>query len=354
MRFPRLVVTLLAAAGALGAQAPAPRPTLGGERLFYYVDGEASWRSLVANADRIDIVGPQSLTVDSLGIVYGTVDPLLTRLAREKRIRVMPLVVNEGFQQAPLHRLLADTVAQRRGIRSLVALCRQHDWWGIQFDLENISITDRDRFTAFYRRTADALHAEGRTLSVAVVASPGEEVVANGYHRFMLDSWRGAFDLAALAEAGDFISIMTYDQHTRRTPPGPVAGVPWMQAMVEHALRLVPPGKLSLGIPLYGRWWYVQGDASSALRTSVGQRPVSWTWGTHVVERAGGAVQWDASEGTSWARITVGGTWEWLFLEDVRAFDAKLAVLRARRLRGFSAWELGSEDPAIWPRLPTR
>lgn len=349
----RLALVLAASALALPAQRAVPLPA-GGERLFYYVDTQSSWESFLANADRIDVVGPQSYTVDSLGIVFGTVDRRLIEVAKAKRVRVMPLVVNEGFQQPGLRRLLADTAAQGRAIRSFVALCRTHGFWGIQFDIENINIQDRDRFTAFYRRAAEALHADGRAISIAIVARASDDENATSYHRFMMDSWRGGFDLQAIAEAGDFVSIMTYDQHTRRTPPGPVAGLPWMREMVEYTLRFVPPEKLSLGIPLYGRHWYAQGDATTPARASVGFSQASWAWGTHLVERAGGTVQWDATEGTSWARISVGGTWEWLFLEDVRAFEAKVAYLREKRLRGFSAWVLGPEDARIWATLPRR
>ncbi len=356
-RLAALALVALTSVALAGVPLPAQArtaPPAGGERFFYYVDNEASWRSFVANADRIDVVGPQSLTVDSLGIVFGTVDAKLLEIARAKGIRVMPLLVNEGFQQPALRRLLADTAAQARAIRSLVALCRTHGFWGIQFDVENINIQDRDRFTAFYRRAADALHADGRAISIAIVARWSDDEHATSYHRFLMDSWRGGFDLAAIAAAGDFVSIMTYDQHTRRTPPGPVAGLPWMRRMVEFTLRHVPPEKLSLGIPLYGRHWFAQSDATVPARASVGFAQASWAWGSHLAERAGVPVQWDATEGTAWARLDVGGTWEWLFLEGVRAFEAKLALMRAQRLRGFSAWVLGPEDVRIWRTLPPR
>lgn len=39
-------------------------------------------------------------------------------------------------------------------------------------------------------------------------------------------NWRGAYDLKALAQSVDLICLMTYDQHTRWTAPGPVAGRP--------------------------------------------------------------------------------------------------------------------------------
>ena len=42
---------------------------------------------------------------------------------------------------------------------------------------------------------------------------------------------------------------MTYDQNTRWTMPGPVAGWQWTVENLDYALQFVPKEKLSLGIP---------------------------------------------------------------------------------------------------------
>ena len=94
-----------------------------------------------------------------------------------------------------------------------------------------------------------------------------------GYHRFLADSWR-TFDLAALGKVADFLSVMSYDQHTRRTPPGPVAGIPWVRSVTEYFLRFMPPEKLSLGIPLYGDYWSARADPTpERARTSANCSP---------------------------------------------------------------------------------
>jgi spore germination protein YaaH len=191
----------------------------GGERLFYYVDREDSYRSLVAHIDQITVLGPQVYTVDSLGLVYGSLDRRVLALAKARGVKVMPLVVNEGFNQPALRRLLADTAARSRAIASLVELCRRHGYWGIQFDIENINVQDKDRFTSWFTDAARALHGAGFTVSAAIVHQTDDLAGPTGYHRFLADSWR-TFDLAALGRVADFLSVMSYDQHTRRTPPG--------------------------------------------------------------------------------------------------------------------------------------
>jgi spore germination protein YaaH len=39
------------------------------------------------------------------------------------------------------------------------------------------------------------------------------------------------------------------------------------------------------------------------------------------------------------------------WLEDARAFMAKRELAQRYRLRGYSVWVLGSEDPAVWGLL---
>src|SRR5438105_3391892 len=166
MRLHRLV--LLSSLLALPAHAQSA------ERLFYYTDHEASWASFLKHVDQITVVGPQTYSVDSLGILYGDIDRKLLEVAKQHGVKVMPLFVNEGFNQPQLRKLLADTAAQSRATRAMVELCKRHGFWGWQFDVENLSIQDRDRFTAWYVDAARQLHAAGFAISIAVVPRAGD------------------------------------------------------------------------------------------------------------------------------------------------------------------------------------
>src|SRR5437667_693567 len=83
----------LAIAAALATISPCPPRALHAqalERLFYYVDREDSYQSLVKNIDQITILGPQVYTVDSLGVVFGELDSRVLALAKAHRVKVMP------------------------------------------------------------------------------------------------------------------------------------------------------------------------------------------------------------------------------------------------------------------------
>lgn len=339
-----------ASAPAVAPESPARPRGRTPERLWYMTSSEVSFESFRAHVDRIDVVAPQVYSVDSLGTVWGSVDPRVLALAREKQIRVIPLIVNPGFSQPTMHALLSRAASRRRVVDSLVALAVRDDYDGWQLDFENIAQEDRDSLSAFFRQAATALHAAGRTLSIAVVPALAEEA-ASGFAAGMQESWRGAYDVKALAEAGDFISLMTYAEHAASTTPGPIASLDWMRDALDEALSHgVPRAKLSLGIPVYSGHWYTRWQEGGG--RVVGEE-IGWQKANSLLQRTGAQPRWLEDAGASFAFWPVSGTWEWLFLEDARSFRAKLRLLDDYPgLRGFSVWVLGAEDPAVWQAVP--
>jgi spore germination protein YaaH len=255
-----------------------------------------------------------------------------------------------GFDQPTIHRVLNGPVARAQRIRSLAALCRDNRFDGIQFDFENFHVRDKDAFTAFTREAVDSVHRAGCQLSAAVVPRLGEDPGTNSYDRYMYDNWRGAFDYKALADTLDFISYMTYAQHTGGSPPGPVAGYPWMKACLEYLLSLgVPPSKISLGLAAYSDWWYPAYDETNGARLRGSD--VSYVRVKAILDSAGVKPIWDATQKSPHAMWEVQDVFRHAWLEDARAFMAKRELARRYRLRGYSVWVLGSEDAAVWGLL---
>lgn len=314
---------------------------------LWYLRGEESIQGFLAHADQISIVSPQVFSMDSAGVIRGHVDPRVIATAKAKGVKLIPLVMNPGFDQPSIHRVLNDPAARTRALRSLAALCRDNKFDGIQFDFENFHVRDKDAFTSFAREAADSVRRAGCGLSAAVVPRLGEDPGTNSYDRWIHDNWRAAFDYKALADTLDFISYMTYAQHTGGSPPGPVAGYPWMLACLKYVLSLgVPPSKISLGLAGYSDWWYPAYDErnGSRLRGS----DISYTRGMEILSRAGVTPVWDAVQKSPYAMWEEHGVFQHMWLEDARAFLAKLELVTTYGLRGYSVWLLGSEDPKVW------
>ena len=140
----------------------------GGERVFYITNSPDAIASFEKNARSVSIIGPQSYRVDAEGNLTGQVPASILAIAKEHKVPVMPLIVNPGWNLELFHKLVNDSAARARMIASMVSLGKQHGFWGWQFDFEQIHVSDRDSLSRFYREAADALHANGMKLSIAV------------------------------------------------------------------------------------------------------------------------------------------------------------------------------------------
>jgi spore germination protein YaaH len=345
LRF-RLLATLIVLPALLSAQAP--------ESIWYIRNDSVGIASFIANARHISVIAPQVYSIDSAGRIRGGVDPRIVATARANNVKLVPLVMNPGFDLGILHHIVTNRAARSASARSMAELCRRERFHGIQLDFENLHVDDRDAFTAFTREVVDSVHRAGCELSAAVVPRPNDHRGTLPYHQYLYDYWRGAFDYKALADTLDFISYMTYAQHTGGSTPGPVAGFPWMVASLDYLLALGVRGdKISLGIPAYSDYWFPHYDprtgAAHARGDDIGYVPLM-----RIINAAGARPVWDDTQKAWYAMWETHGVFEHAWIEDARAFEAKLGLVSRHRLRGYSVWLLGSEDPRTWEIVGAR
>lgn len=321
--------------------------------LFYMTNKPDSVRSFLAHSQKISILVPTWYSVDENGLVTGAPVPEVMRVAHEQRVPVMPIITSTG--KVAFHGLLGNSAAQRSMLDALLQQAKLNGYMGFQFDFEDISWTDRDALSSMVAESASALHNAGLKLSIATVPNAPGYPGAGAFARWIYADWRGAYDLKALAKSVDLICLMTYDQHTRWTTPGPVAGWQWTLDNLKYALQFVPPQKLSLGIPLYGYHWYAGNpklkDAAKPNATAdyIGEPDAML-----LAKEYNGTPQWDPVDHTAWFYIYRDQMREWVFYTDERTFADRYKLAQQQGLEGFCSWVLGTEDPAIWNFLPNR
>ncbi len=331
-----LVVALPVAAAAQASEA-----------IWYVRNSEAGIASFAANAPRISAIAPQVYSMDSTGAIRGGMDPRIVAIARAQAVKLVPLVMNPGFSVSVLHQIATIPSVRTNAARSLAALCRTERVHGIQLDFENLHVGDRDAFTALAREAADSVHRAGCELSAAVVPRTDDDRGPLPYHQYMYDFWRGAYDFKALADTLDFISYMTYAQHTGGSTPGPVAGYEWMRSSVQYVLAAgVPPSKISLGLPSYSDYWTTSYDPATGSRPRA--RDIAYPELMRIIAAAGAKPRWDKRQKSWVAMWEDHGVFEHAWIEDARAFKAKLALVKQHGFRGYSVWLLGTEDPKVW------
>jgi len=308
------------------------------EKIFYMSrlhekDGIAS---LLKNADKIDILAPQFYGITEKMKIAGGLDGKLRQAIRKTKVKVMPLISNAGFNQNIMHTLLKSPKDQDAVIKGLVYLAKKNGYMGWQFDFENISYLDKDLYSDFVEKTAGALHENNLIFSVAVVVRSVDFEDTD-----IFKNWSGVFDYARIAKAVDFVSFMTYDDPNSA---GPVASLPFINKVLNYVKDKVPSGKLSLGIPLYNWGWRI--DPFERI-TSNG----TYAGLLYIMSNFRYSLGFDKELGSSWLAYLWRGKKYQIWYQDEKSFQGGLDVVKQNNFRGFSAWVLGVEDPAIWNSL---
>ena len=112
---------------------------------------------------------------------------------------------------------------------------------GVQIDFELVPARDRKNFINF---CSDLRYMLGKAkwFSICVPA------------RFKLLS-EDVYPYAEIAKYCDRVFVMAYDEHWSTSRPGAVASLDWCRRVMEYAQKSIPPKKLIMGLPFYGRTW---------------------------------------------------------------------------------------------------
>jgi spore germination protein YaaH len=347
----------LAMIGLSGLPVRAEQP----KSLFYLTRDPKSVRSFLAHAAKIDILVPAWYSVDADGLVSGGPNPLVLETARQHHVPVMPIVVNAGFSQEDFHKLLMNRAAYEIMSGSLRAACKENGYIGFQLDFENVHWTDRGALSSMVAEVASEFHSVKLQLTMATVPNAPGAAGEGGFSNWIYENWRGAYDMSALAQSVDLLCLMTYDQHTRWTAPGPVAGWAWTTGNLDYALKFVPREKLSLGIPLYGYHWFAgtpvkapaQAGSPPADKPNPAAEYIATDDALDLAKAYGGDVKWDPVDRSAWFFFYRDDLREWIFFTDVRTFRERYTLVKDRGLEGFCSWVLGEEDAGIWELLPS-
>lgn len=302
----------------------------------------------------IDILAPQVFSLNEQGHIVGHLDEQMFVIAKKYHIKVMPLVINANFDQEMMHRFLNNDTAKANAIQRMINLARENDLYGWQFDFENINIGDKAKFTEFFKDTARALHREKYTLSIAIVPHTTQEL-KSPYDRYIAQNWSGAFDYKPLGQYADFVTIMSYDNHTSLTTPGPIAPYAWVNKTLKVMLKDIPANKISLGLPAYSGFWHTAQLASATLPEKYSYRSkesqISYRHVISLIKKLKAKVLWNKEWQASYSIVTNDDKLVYLFIENAASFNAKHKLIQKYHLRGFSLWQLNMEDPLIWQTL---
>ncbi len=294
-----------------------PRPVIARPSLMVFALGDrAGIRSLSEHARSMDVLSPQAFVAHADGRLTGRIHPELARA----HVILMPAVVNEDFSTPALSELLASRRSRARLENSLIVTAHAQHLHGFVIDFEGLSPAQREHYTLFLTDAHKLFRKAGLSFAVAIPPPLGKS--------------RDTFDYRAIGKICDTVIVMAYDQHSRSSAPGPIAGYNWVERAVEETLAFIPAEKILLGVPLYHRKWNDSDPATTGShREAIALR-----------DAAGAETQWDDIARSPWFDMPGQKVW----FEDSRSLGEKIDLARRYRLGGVAAWRLGQEDPEVW------
>ena len=250
--------------------------------------------------------------------------------------------------------------SRRRFTDSAIAFVRRHDIDGVDIDWEYPGLRgndnvhrpeDRENFTAMMTELRQALDAEGRSrgrqyvLTFAAGASP--DFIAHT-------------ELDKVQAVVDFVNLMTYDFRTT----DPIAGhhanlyphpADTKQRSVDGAVRDfiaagVPPAKLVVGVPFYGRAWAgIEGDGTGPYQP--GSRPTERidtkysSLAETLINKGGFVRMWDSQAQAPY--LWNKDTRTFISYDDPESLRLKSAYIRDKGLAGAMFWEYSNDKTGV-------
>ncbi|MBA2472341.1 MAG: peptidoglycan hydrolase [Pseudonocardiales bacterium] len=241
-------------------------------------------------------------------------------------------VTNGQWAYEPVAAMLHNPAEMTRHVNDVVALVQREGYAGIDIDYEDLRAGDREAFTTFVTKLADALHDKDKILSVDVFAKTTDAGE---------DQRNVAQDFAAIGAAADQVRLMAYDYHWAGSTPGPVSPITWVRQTLDYAKTQIPPEKIVLGVPVAGYDW-VDGQGEV----------VSWLQCFGRTKAYNATLQYDRlSQAPSFKYTDAQGREHEVWFENAESTAAKLEVAKSAGIRGVYLWMIGGEDDRTWATL---
>lgn len=266
-------------------------------------------------------------------------EPLIREAKRYGTTPVLvltPFGADGQFNNRLISELVNNVAAVERLIQTLLLLMEQKGYEGVDIDFEYILASDRDVFTDFVRRVADAMRASGYQTSVALAPK------TSAGQRGLLYEGK---DYPALGEAADYVLLMTYEWGYTYGPPMAVAPINQVRRVVEYAVTEIPREKIDLGIPNYGYDWPLPFERGVTKATTIGN-----VQAVGIAVKEGAQIQFDSLAQSPYFNYVdkESGVEHQVWFEDVRSLQAKFDLIKEFGLRGCGYWQIMQWFRANW------
>lgn len=289
----------------------------------------------------INQISPMYFDISANGnlIVSSAVDKEFILNMNEMGIKIIPVLSNhwnrnKGRAALKNAEKLTDQIVEK---------IEQYGFSGINVDIENLTISDKENLTEFVKKLRNKL-PKNKELIVSVAANP------DGLEK----GWQAVYDYKKLGEIVDYLFVMTYDEHSIGGIAGPVASYEFVEKSIQYALKHVQKDKIVMGIPLYGRFWQ-ETEENGGEAIVMADIP-------RIIKKYEADVRYDEKFKSVEVKFTIteeddktkingielkDGEYT-IWYEDEESIKSRLELVNKYDLKGAGAWALGQENKTVW------
>ncbi|WP_430788989.1 LysM peptidoglycan-binding domain-containing protein [Virgibacillus flavescens] len=301
---------------------------------------EQGRREVLALGSNFTYLSPFTYSFQADGTLSELQDAQVLEAARATN--TAPLLVLTNFTEGSFSSDLTATMLgnpqlQETLITNILETIRAKGYMGINVDFEYVYPEDRENYNAFLRRLVARLRPEGLLVSTALAPKDTADQQGLLYE---------AHDYQAHGEIVDFVVIMTYEWGWAGGRPWAIAPINEVREVLDYAVTEIPPEKILMGVPLYGRDWKIPWQDGTLART-VSPREAVQLAATYGVD-----IEYNTTYQSPFYRYTdENGQQHEVWFEDARSMQAKYDTVKDYGLRGISYWVLGNPFPENWAVL---
>lgn len=301
---------------------------------FWVPDNDTSpYWTMADHSDAFTCVAPTWLSFDKTGALTVKADKRAMRFFRSRGLKVTPLVANSPFKPEIARPIFENAEAVKKNVALLLKAVEDLGADGINLDIEGIAPADRQLYNVFAVAIVKAFHEKGLIVTADLPAKTSD--APNSV-------WGGWADYPFLAKHFDQLQLMVYDEHWSAGSPGPIASIPFVRAVLDYAVTVIPKEKIVLGMPFYGYDWPEKGTASEV--TAVKSQ--------EMLKSLNIKPQWDSQAQSYWFKYeTPEGGKRTVYYESARTLKTRLDIAREYGIAGVSIWRVGDETPDFFPPL---
>lgn len=216
--------------------------------------------SALKHIDQLDAVYPFVFTIKEDGTLRDNGDlkgkdwQKLFKEARRKDVDIIPTIMTSNGGLVHVH--LSDPKRRKKHIDGIVKMVEEGKFDGVDIDYENRTKVTVDYFSKFLEELKEEL-GDKKLVCTLEPRTPPESL-----WKVVPNPLPYSNDYDEIKDHCDVIQIMTYDQQRADLklneskagqPYFPNSDKDWVEKVVKHTIKELPPKKLMLGVPTYGR-----------------------------------------------------------------------------------------------------